>query len=361
MAKVLSENTLVQVDGKWLTLKAILIDVSGGKRVIYVSENGEALKTESLSKSQFRHISANGKSKKAPDDYGADSIVSQKQPSYTQKDDRAARQETHPDPDPSSGLRHVAIADEEFTSNTGGSSRGYAGKARIGNVWYKISAGSFNAQAEVVASRLAKYTNVGECVEYEMCVVNGKYATMSNDFLSGMENETVKSLHAKVTGAPIEPMLEHLTGASLFKYVSSVVKAGIGLELSAPAVFSRLSLLLQFDALVLNEDRHFNNIKFVKRAGGWELAPAFDFDCSLFSCVEDLSRLEQYPQPSQPFFTRHPEQLDWLYSMSGDRLTISGCRVGDLTDGVWEESHRIGKREIEDYLALVLERAAARI
>ena len=357
MATVLAENALVPVDGKWLTLKAILIDVSGGKRVLYIDENGKALKSESLSKSQFKQINVNDKNNKVPEDYGADSIISQKQQMYVQKNNRASLQKTHPDPVPASNLRHIVIADEEFTSNTGGSSRGYAGKAKIDNIWYKISAGSFNAQAEVVASRLAKYTNVGQCVEYGMCVVNGKFATMSKDFLSGKENETVKSLHAKLTGAPIEPMLEHLTGIELFKYVSSIVKTGIGLELSEPAVFSKLSLLLQFDALVMNEDRHFNNIKFIKRTGGWDFAPAFDFDCSLFSCVEDLSRLEQYPKPCLPFFTSHPEQLDWLYSISGDRLTISGFRVSDLTDGVWEESHRIGKREIEDYLASVLERA----
>ena len=250
-------------------------------------------------------------------------------------------------------LHHIVIAENVFTSQNGGSSRGYAAKAKIGDMWYKISAGAFNAQAEVVASRLAGFTNAGDCVEYEMCIVNDKYATKSKDFLVELENETVKSLHAKVTGAPIEPMLEKLSGHELYIYVTNIVKTGIGLDLFAPAVFRKLSLLLQFDALILNEDRHFNNIKFIRKSGIWDLAPAFDFDCSLYSCVEDLNSVPVYRQPSLPFFLTHREQLEWLYSLSGDRLVVYPFAVGDLTAGVWEDHHQIGKREIERYLASI--------
>jgi len=358
MAKVLSENAIVQVDGRWLTLRALLVNVSGGKRVIYINDNGETLKSESLSKSQFIHSNINGKKDKKTDLLPTDSNVRQKNLPYTRKDINAAVLDSAAGHATGSAMRSITTDDEAFTSNTGGSSRGYTAKAKIGNIWYKVSAGTFNAQAEVVASRLARHTNIVECVDYEMCKVNGKYATASSDFLAGLENETVKSLHAKVTGAPIEPMLEQLSGNDLFKYVTSIVRTAIGLDLSEPEYFRKLSLLLQFDALVLNEDRHFNNVKFVKRTGGWELAPAFDFDCSLFSCVEDLSCLDQYPQPSQPFFTRHSEQLEWLYSMSDDRLTIDGSVVSGLTEGVWEENHQVGKREVEAYLASVIERVA---
>ena len=250
-------------------------------------------------------------------------------------------------------MRSLEISDKDFTSGNGGSSRGYTAKARIDDYWYKISAGAFNAQAEVVASRLAKHTNLGDCVEYEMCVVNGKYATMSKDFLEGMENETVKSLHAKVTGAPIEPMLENLSGNELFIYVTNIVKIGIGIDIAEPAIFKKLSLLLQFDALILNEDRHFNNLKFIKKSGKWDMAPAFDFDCSLFSCVEDLALIPEYRQPALPFFPTHQEQLDWLYSLSGDRLVVEPFIVDDLIMGIWEERYQIGRKEIRDYLASI--------
>jgi hypothetical protein len=242
------------------------------------------------------------------------------------------------------------IPDKRFESSVGGSSRGYAKKARAGGSWFKLSAGAFNAQAEAVASRLARYTNVGECVDYVMCDVNGEYATRSQDFLTGAVFETVKSLHAKVTGTPIESVSEALSGDSLFRYVANIVKRGIGFDLLEPVRFRKLSLLLQFDALVLNEDRHFGNILFVKRAGGWDLAPAFDFDCSLFSCVEDLSEVSDYRRPSLPFYRTHDEQLRWLQSLSDDRLVLRAFNVEDLTRGVWDFKHAIGKREVTRYL-----------
>jgi len=254
------------------------------------------------------------------------------------------------------GFRKLLINDSRFIDTDGGSSRGYTKKALVDGLWYKLTAGAFNAQAEVVASRLAKYTNIGDCVQYEMCTVNGEYATESKDFLSGTASETVKSLHAKVTGSPIEPMLEYLKGDQLFTYVSDIVNRGINLDLTAPDNFEKLSLLLQFDALVLNEDRHFNNIKFLcDKDGIWRFAPAFDFDCALFSCVEDLENLQNYDKPSLPFYPTHTKQLDWLYSKSNVRLTLRPFNVDDITRGVWDEQHQIGKREVEEYLKTLQE------
>ena len=67
--------------------------------------------------------------------------------------------------------------------------------------------------------------------------------------------------------------------------------------------------------------------------------------------MEDLDTLENYHKPSLPFYSTHPEQLEWLYSMSDDRLTIDSFKVGDLTRNVWLEHQDIGKREIEEYLS----------
>jgi hypothetical protein len=243
-------------------------------------------------------------------------------------------------------------------ASEGGSSRGYAKKVKVGDIWYKVSAGAFNAQAEVVASRLAKYTNVGKAVEYEMCLVNGCYATMSGDFLRGRESETVKSLHAKVTGEPIEPMLETMQGERLFEYVKNIVLRGIGLDMTETDIFRQLSLLLRFDALVMNDDRHFNNVKFVYSAGKWELTPAYDFDCSFFSCAEDLGNLSYENARAKPFFDTHEEQLKWLNTMSEDRLEVRMFDVNELTKGAWEDKHQIGKKEVEGYLRYVLENKA---
>ena len=76
-------------------------------------------------------------------------------------------------------MNEIIIPEDKFII-LGGSSRGYAKKAPIGDLWYKVTAGAFNAHAEVVASRLAAHTNLSGFVSYEMCLVNGEYATVSN-------------------------------------------------------------------------------------------------------------------------------------------------------------------------------------
>lgn len=238
----------------------------------------------------------------------------------------------------------VTIPENEFVL-LGGSSRGYAKKARIGDTWYKVSAGTFNAQAEVTASRLAAYTNLGSFVSYEMCIVNGEYATMSKDYISGRRYETLKGLHARVTGTPIESITQHLSGYDLLQYTQKLILSELGYDM-IPAI----SMLLQFDALILNEDRHFNNILFVNENDKWELAPAFDFDCALFSCVENLDNLKEYRQPALPYCGTHKEQLELMYSVSDARLKFNSFNVEKIIDGIWEEKHQIGKREVTEYL-----------
>ena len=245
-------------------------------------------------------------------------------------------------------MMEITIPENDFII-LGGSSRGYAKKALVGDKWYKVSAGAFNAQAEVIASRLAAYTNLTGFIKYEMCLVNGEYATISKDYICGRRYETLKGLHARVTGSPIESVTQHLSGADLLYYTRKLILAELGYDM-IPA----LSMLLQFDALVLNEDRHFNNILFIQDKGKWELSPAFDFDCALFSCVEDLDRLESYTSPALPYCGTHKEQLELMYSVSDVRLEMKVFDLEEIISGVWEEKHQIGKLEITEYLKRVL-------
>lgn len=56
MNRVIAEQVEMEVNGKWLTLKAILVSKPGGKRVVYVDENGTEVHSEPLSRSQFKDI-----------------------------------------------------------------------------------------------------------------------------------------------------------------------------------------------------------------------------------------------------------------------------------------------------------------
>ena len=84
------------------------------------------------------------------------------------------------------------------------------------------------------------------------------------------------------------------------------------------------------------------------------MAPAFDFDCSLYSCVEDLDNLIGYKCPALPYCSKHKEQLDLIYSVSDVRLKLSPFDINKIMDNIWEEKHQIGKHEIKKYLESVL-------
>ena len=48
-----------------------------------------------------------------------------------------------------------------------------------------------------------------------------------------------------------------------------------------------LTALIEFDALILNEDRHTNNICFIRRQDGLHIGPVFDNGCSTFVLYAD--------------------------------------------------------------------------
>ena len=57
--RVLSENAVVKVNNRFLTLKAILAPVSGGRVVVYVDSGGNEVHREPLNKSQFKALVKN--------------------------------------------------------------------------------------------------------------------------------------------------------------------------------------------------------------------------------------------------------------------------------------------------------------
>ena len=56
MLKVLAEEAAVRVDGKWRTLRAILVPSVGGRRVVYLDKDGIEVYHEPANKSQFADI-----------------------------------------------------------------------------------------------------------------------------------------------------------------------------------------------------------------------------------------------------------------------------------------------------------------
>ena len=77
-----------------------------------------------------------------------------------------------------------------------------------------------------------------------------------------------------------------------------------------------LTRMLAFDALILNEDRHTNNVLFLYdfKLNTWELAPLFDHGLSLLSDVKDYPvnidiKYLKRKVKAKPFNTNFKKQL----------------------------------------------------
>jgi hypothetical protein len=232
----------------------------------------------------------------------------------------------------------------------GRSSKGYAKKYVKDGKWFKVSAGEFDAQAEVAVSKLLNYTNVNH-VSYDICKVNGEYASVSDDYVGGGRFVSLNMLHKITYGKPLDTIINTWGGGASLKYTIEFVEEIIG-DFDFK---DKLIELLMVDALVFNEDRHTDNIGYIIKNGSYEFMQAFDFDAALFSCVTTLDKdtVRSYVRyaPSLPFFTTHKDQIAHIKKyFNASKIKLSKFDVEDITDGLWEETFTIGKDVIEGYL-----------
>jgi hypothetical protein len=190
-------------------------------------------------------------------------------------------------------------------------------------------------------------------VKYEICKVNGRYASKSADMLSNNEQLiTLNRVHAMLVGNTMQEMFDKnsgMSGEDKAHYACNMLSRFMGIP--AKDACDYISILLQADALLLNEDRHLDNIAIIKNDTGFRFTPIFDFDCALFSCAEDLSEqsIKRYLQikPALPFERSHDDQIKIAHAISDKRLSISD-KIS--MEDVWEPAFNIGKREICRYL-----------
>lgn len=165
-----------------------------------------------------------------------------------------------------------------------GSSVGAQKKYYDKGFWYKQNNIGYEGTAEYLASKVLACSNIDEYVEYELCMINGQKGCRSANFLQ--EGETYISfqrLYDLYHGGQlserimvIEPLKDRI------QFVIDFVKETTGLDIK-----EQLGKLFTFDMLILNTDRHFNNIGIVANSssGFYKNAPVFDNGNSLLSNV----------------------------------------------------------------------------
>ncbi|MCD8232710.1 MAG: hypothetical protein LUD14_13085 [Clostridiales bacterium] len=178
---------------------------------------------------------------------------------------------------------------EEYLILQTGTSEGTQIKYKKGNYWYKTDCHGREGLAEYLASKLLTFSDLDseEYVYYEQGMINGKPGCRSRNFLLP-EDEflTFYRLYYNEFGRDLSEVTNHMeTMEERIEYVIRFVRQSCGLD-----VTDYLKRTFTLDLLILNEDRHFNNLGLVFRQDRFECAPIFDNGISLLTANQSVNR-----------------------------------------------------------------------
>lgn len=185
-----------------------------------------------------------------------------------------------------------------------GSSKGAQPKYYDKGYWYKVDNLGYEGTAEYLASRVLSCSNVREYVDYEPCIINGRTGCRSQNFTHPNEYFlSFQRLYELYTGSSLQDKIRLIKEVpERIGFVKEFVREHTGLDCTV-----YLSQILSLDMLILNTDRHFNNLGIVVNAseGTYRPAPIFDNGNSLLSDWErfDEEELERNLEKvvGQPF------------------------------------------------------------
>ena len=214
------------------------------------------------------------------------------------------------------------------------SSKGNQEKWLDSGTWYKLDQFGYEALAEVFASQLLEYGNIEAAFPFtfvrycmERLQVHGRKRTgcSSRNFLrDGASIITLAHLFLQYTGKPLSETLNRLTSdKKRMAYLAEETANITGLSLFP----QYLTLLFEIDGLVLNEDRHLNNIAVLARDGTFNYCAIFDQGAGLLSNVM-YGPLEIIPKSmisqakARPFQITFNRQIHTMENLYGKQLEI---------------------------------------
>lgn len=163
-----------------------------------------------------------------------------------------------------------------------GSSKGTQPKYFDRNFWYKVNQLGYEGKSEYLVSKVLECSNIKDYVKYEECTINGRSGCRSKNFIG--ENESYISfqrLYKLYTGQNLTDQVRRISEVSdRIGFVIDFVKSNTGLECK-----DYLSKILALDMLILNTDRHFNNLGIIVNSTKniYRPAPVFDNGSALLS------------------------------------------------------------------------------
>ncbi len=199
------------------------------------------------------------------------------------------------------------------------------------NKWYKLDQYGYEAAAEAVASRLAKLGNIQKFgyVKYyvESVEVHGykRLASVSESFLgAGCSIITLNQLLSKADRKPLVTVLAKLSSnKKRIEYIAEKTAEVTGLK-DFPKY---LTMLFEFDGLILNTDRHLNNIAVIEKSGKYDYCPFFDNGAAFLSDTR-IYPMDILPKAlissavALPFSTTFNRQINICRELYGKQLEM---------------------------------------
>ncbi len=171
-----------------------------------------------------------------------------------------------------------------------GSSKGTQPKYYENGYWYKTNQLGYEGVVEYLASIVLQCSNIDDFVSYEECTINGKNGCRSKDFLKEKESFlSFQRIYEQYTGGNLVDRIRRFSEVSeRIDFVVDFIKDHTSLDTR-----DYLSKILTLDMLILNTDRHFNNLGIIINGvdGNCRPAPVFDNGNSL------LSDWERFDEP----------------------------------------------------------------
>jgi len=242
--------------------------------------------------------------------------------------------------------------------STSTSSKGNQTKWFKDGKWIKVDYMGYEGLSEVLATYIAEHTNIVDfapITKYYLCtgIAEGRnyVGCYSNNFLAdGEECVTVQRLLAFKKGRYINKQLEEMSTQTRIKTVVDFV-----IEETSISNFGEwLTALLEFDGLILNEDRHLHNVAVIRITDGtYKLMPLFDNGAAFLSDVlRDFPMSKSVNQcirsvKAKPFSTSFSRQVKAAQELYGSQLSLrlSGEDITDgFLDGISEYSQEIKQR-----------------
>ncbi|MCQ2521898.1 MAG: hypothetical protein MJ105_05920 [Lachnospiraceae bacterium] len=181
------------------------------------------------------------------------------------------------------------IITNDYKMQLSGTSEGSQDKYYKDGYWYKENKHGDEAMAEYLSSKLLTYSSLqaSEYILYEMGTINGKKGCRSRHFLAEDEElVTFYRLYFNETGEDLsKKYTRYGTAEERIAFTIDEMKRIAGVD-----VCDYLRKVITLDRIILNEDRHVNNLALIYGGKGFRPAPIFDNGISLLTANRSVSQ-----------------------------------------------------------------------